>query len=338
MTEFTRKNLVPLVHSMTASKRFCAKRGFTLVELLVVIGIIGVLVGIMMASFGGATESARAANCLANMKQLAQAANSSAMETGYYPLAGSLEAIDIDESSGGKTYYKPYHGWISWLDNKGQYEDSYGNERSSSHQKIEICPFYGTGTQENDLYAVTNGTIWISGGRNARLYVCPEHKRQRVERGLKAPLWSYVMSAYFKYDHSDGSRAVAANYHPGRHYGELPRADRTLMFAELPTIDPSTRQMLDDPSGAEADCTLQYKGSYNGKQYNASWKGTPETIGFVHKSGKRNYNAHIVFADCHTEKLLYSDAGLSLKDLTAYLCEGLDVSFGKNGYQVIRAD
>ena len=127
MTVNTSKNLVPLAYAMAARKPFHLHRGFTLVELLVVIGIIATLAGIMVLSFGGATESARAANCLTNMKQLAQAANSKAMETGYYPLAGSLESIDVDEVEG-KTLYRPMVGWISWLDNKRQYEDSNGNQ------------------------------------------------------------------------------------------------------------------------------------------------------------------------------------------------------------------
>ena len=335
MTVNTSKNLVPLAYAMAARKPFHLHRGFTLVELLVVIGIIATLAGIMVLSFGGATESARAANCLTNMKQLAQAANSKAMETGYYPLAGSLESIDVDEVEG-KTLYRPMVGWISWLDNKRQYEDSNGNQIASSHKSAEQCPFYGNGTLEDETYALTNGTIWVSGGRNKKLYTCPAHVLSRREAGLKAPLWSYVMNAYFRYDYSQGSKAVASGIYPGRRYGALKRADRTLMFAELPTIDPATRRRLDEPSGAEADCTLQYKASINGNSYNSSWNGKAETVGFVHKSGKRNYCAHVVFADAHTEKLVYSEAGLSLQDLTAALCEGLDVAFGKQGYQLAK--
>ena len=335
MTVNTSKNLVPLAYAMAARKPFHLHRGFTLVELLVVIGIIATLAGIMVLSFGGATESARAANCLTNMKQLAQAANSTAMESGYYPLAGSLESIDVDEVKG-ETQYRPMVGWISWLDNKRQYEDSNGEQRANAHKSIEICPFYGNGNLEDETYAITNGTIWISGGRNRNLYTCPAHVLSRREAGLKAPLWSYVMNAYFRYDYSQGSKAVSSGGRPGRWYGTLKRADRTLMFAELPTIDPATRRRIDEPSGAEADCTLQYKASISGKSYNSSWNGKPETIGFVHKSGKRNYCAHVVFADAHTEKLVYSEAGISLQELTAALCEGLDVAFGKEGYQLAK--
>jgi len=53
--------------------------GFTLVELLVVIGIIVVLVAILLAVLGQARERSRRAVCLANLRSLAQAWNSFAM-------------------------------------------------------------------------------------------------------------------------------------------------------------------------------------------------------------------------------------------------------------------
>ena len=48
------------------------RRGFTLIELMVVIGIIGVLVGLLLPVAGRARESARRATCLSNLRQVHQ--------------------------------------------------------------------------------------------------------------------------------------------------------------------------------------------------------------------------------------------------------------------------
>ena len=77
-------------------------RAFTLVELLVVIGIIAVLIAILLPALNRAREAAKQVQCLSNMKQLSNAVIMFANENrGWMPgRAGTGTPIKLDESTG----------------------------------------------------------------------------------------------------------------------------------------------------------------------------------------------------------------------------------------------
>lgn len=66
-----------------------ANGGFTLVELLVVIGVIAVLAGLLLPALSSARESARRAACKSNLKQIFTATQTYEMDYHRFPYSGS---------------------------------------------------------------------------------------------------------------------------------------------------------------------------------------------------------------------------------------------------------
>ena len=307
------------------------RKGFSLIELLIVIGIIAIFGGVMLSQFSGSTDSALAASCMNNMRTLCNAVMADATKEEHYPSAGPYKYYKVraDKETG-----QPWQqGWLG---------------HGKGEQNVS-CYRDGSDNGEAQHYAITNGTIWrMMDGRDSA-YVCPAHTKYCKNKKKPAPSWSYVMNSYFGWDNG----RMAPEVYSGRRrygegylkfmYGSKPEdrrrpPERVLLFAEIPYVDVGAQapQWETSPSDAN-DMVLQYKADSDEKaKANKAGEGTTESIGFNHKSGK-NYFAHVSFADGHCVRLVMPpDASKDdLMNLTTWLCTGLEYTFNGTRYEKV---
>ncbi len=309
------------------------KDGFSLIELLIVIGIIAVLGGVMLAQFSGSTDSALAATCMNNMRTLCNAVMADGAKEAHYPSAGPYQYFRQDDNEGGDSSSKPWRqGWIGF---------------TKGNQKVS-CYHDGSDDGESQHYAITNGSIWrtISGQQSA--YVCPAHTKYCKQKKKPMPSWSYAMNSYFGWDYGiaadieSGRRSFGDGYVTFR-YSSKPTSrqrplEKVLLFAEIPYVENGVQTPeWSTAAGKENDAILQYPAAGEEKaKANKASDGDGEIIGFNHKTGKF-YSAHVAFADGHCAKLMLPAGATedNIKDLTTWLCTGVEYTFNGGKYEKV---
>lgn len=290
-----------------------------MLEMLVVIGIIGILMGVVLTQFGGSTESAKAAKCATNMHNLVMAAHACALEQqdGYFPAATSFSYSYADHKEL-KLKYNHRIGWIAGAETR----------RNGSDNPVGFQPIAFNADKDSILRALKNGALWKAMGSNRTAYQCPIHaEAARKANGTPAG-WSYAMNKEFGYDNpnTDDKKWWGQTKNSISIGGKARSPDKVLMFAELQGANIKMRgyDTIDAvpllKGGAPyADGRLDYES---------------ESIGFNHQASTKGYSANIAFADGHVDKLLYprSGSGISVMKLTEALCRGHEVSFSKGGY------
>ncbi len=124
--------------------------GFTLVELLVVITIIGILVGLLLPAVQSARESARSNTCKNNVRSLGQAAIAYETQYKFFPSGGwgYNWTGDADLGIGGNQPGGWGYGILPFLDAKNVYEQGMGlsnkadliGQRNALPNATFICP------------------------------------------------------------------------------------------------------------------------------------------------------------------------------------------------------
>ena len=148
-------------------KNYKNKAGFTLVEMLIVIAIIGILMGMLIPSLTKGKESARRAQCASNLRQLYLGSMTHATDDvhgGHFPAAYSSEGFNVVDDKWRQTS-RAWVNWYKWEEHQNDYGDNPPEELRTYWwgEKGETC--------------IKTGSLYPYMGSDIRVYICPSFKR-----------------------------------------------------------------------------------------------------------------------------------------------------------------
>ncbi len=169
-------------------------RGFTLIEMLVVIAIMGVLAALIMPNLGRMREQAWTKRCASNLRQLHAGMVSRGAEAGWY--CRGVSYIDEEEAD------RKHMGWIHWKD----------------WDSPDTYTYIGADGENN----IRGGDLWPYMGDRIEVYACPTHVKKAAENNQDV-VRSYAMSSDLCGNEGTGAPGVLA----------LRDASKKIMFGEV---------------------------------------------------------------------------------------------------------
>ena len=181
-----------------ASRRGGRSAAFTLVELLVVIGIIAVMIGILLPTLNRAREAARSSKCLNNMRQITTAAMMFATEHNGWMVGRAGGNIPYNPQSGkcpftGTLDIASPGNWIAW---ERQIDPVSGLSTGNSDQNITYSALARYMSVKQKIHKTAQEANSIS-QKLEEVFRCPSDNLHLRPNPNKAYRYSYSMNDHF---------------------------------------------------------------------------------------------------------------------------------------------
>jgi prepilin-type N-terminal cleavage/methylation domain-containing protein/prepilin-type processing-associated H-X9-DG protein len=304
------------------------RAAFTLVELLVVIGIIAILIGVLLPALTRAQSQARAVTCMANLRSIGQALiNYTSDNKGFI-----VPAYNLPFAPGATSNYtggpnQPLDGWACILD-----RDRFARSAARSNNTIFYCP--DTANEVNSLENGATGTTvginrgWVEwplifttvgGDTNPKqALTIPAGNFNKILRV------SYWLNAY----HPTGQTLSAAQI-----------VQKDLYYSTVAGFGPDiTQQIRPHKSSSIRHSALTIAvadGVFMGRQSVDQVGMTNSVIGFRHTgaNGKRNFAANACFADGHVEALMSPQFPCAYATTSTYAANNGQITYAQQKAQ-----
>lgn len=187
------------------SYRGAPLRAFTLVELLVVIGIIAVLISILLPTLGAARRQAQTASCLSSLRQWGAFFQLYANENqGWWPMARHMYVPDGQpDSVAGRTREKRWHDFLGKYANNGRLVNWDGSNLASPANNLNAPNSLGTVQDTVASLRGTNNLIRgcpsydpINGVNNSTVQAFPNFTYGNPAASTAAVFVGYSMNIY----------------------------------------------------------------------------------------------------------------------------------------------